>query len=302
MTGSLGGFWLAARRLGWALAVFTLLAAWFSPGAAARRPPSPYFSAATDLELVRHPLLGAIASPDSTFSAAFESSPAVQSWVNAFGFRGPAPANDPRTVQFALVGDEFLFGLGLADGELAPARLGDAIAGSFGERPVGVLNLGVLGANIETKLACARWVVDRFPVAGAAIVLGKEDDWRYFDRVRDTARRLDERRGLIGRVGPPAPRLPGRVRPPRERIERLLDDLRRSADARGTRILFVPPPDGGPKREVRKILELARERGFEVAVIGEKPAPPARSPEEWSARHRELAARLAPWVLETAAR
>jgi hypothetical protein len=301
MTGSRP--WSAlTRRLGWALAALALLAAWFSPGAAARRPPNPYFSAATDLQLVRHPLLGAIAAPNALFSAAFEDLPPVESRANEFGFRGPPPSSDPSAVQFALVGDEFLFGLGLADAELAPTRLDERVAESFDSRPVRVLNLGVIGANLETKLECAGWVVEGFPLAGVAVLLGKEDHWTYFDRVRDTSRRLDERLGHIGRVGPPAPRLPGRVRLSGERIKRLLDDLHRAAGARGTRILFVPPPDGGPKREIQKVIDLARERGFEVAEPGEKPEPPPKSPEAWSARHRELADRLAPWALQAAAR
>lgn len=314
-------------RLGILLAALLIALSVILPGSNPPATPNACLSAATDLVLVRNPILGAIASPASTFTATFDARSngkatgferdgksmedadhrttppgrTVTSKINAYGFRGPDPARDASAVQIAIVGDEFLFGLGLHDRQLATTFLAQRIDQANHGATCRVLNLGVICANIETKLHCAEWMVDQFPIRAVVIVLGPNDRWSYFDRVRQTARSGDAKSlGHSWTTAFESP-LPGRATITLERVRDLCRRLANSARQRSVPVAVCHPwPESARQFGGQDIAQIAAGEG--IAVLHRETANTASAasmdPSIWESAHKALSDEIAPWVLK----
>jgi lysophospholipase L1-like esterase len=92
--------------------------------------------------------------------------PPVRHEVNVLGFRGPPrpPGKAAGTVRVAVIGDSFVYGLGVGAEDSIPAQL-EEILGSRSAVPVEVLNFGIPGAQLDDLIPqlsvfVARWSPD----------------------------------------------------------------------------------------------------------------------------------------------
>jgi hypothetical protein len=96
--------------------------------------------------------------------------------VNPLGFRGRAfsPKKRAGAVRVAIVGDSFVFGVGVADGDTIAVQLGAELARRWPGADVEVLNLGIpgnnLGSHVELCDAAARLLDPDVIVLGLTLV------------------------------------------------------------------------------------------------------------------------------------
>lgn len=99
--------------------------------------------------------------------------------VNAQGFRGPAPL--PPRPDLAVVGDSFVFGIGVADHEPLAARLDAALPS------VSVANLGLPGTNLQSHVASATVAVDKLGASTVIVCVTWANDFAEWDVRREVA-------------------------------------------------------------------------------------------------------------------
>jgi len=132
--------------------------------------------------------------------------------VNDQGYRGPIPTPERRP-QVAVVGDSFVFGVGVRDDQTLPAAI-QATLDTTGET-AGVINAGVPAFALADDVRRARRVVqDRHPEVVVLVLIG--NDLEQLDASPD---------GLVPPLVPTGPSMPPRL----SRLGRLSEWL-------------VPPP------------------------------------------------------------
>ncbi len=80
--------------------------------------------------------------------------PAVTYRTNALGFRTPAPREDRdnNTIRIVLIGDSYVFGIGVEEGGTLRAQLQNELRTRWPERDAEVINLGLPGDNIASHV------------------------------------------------------------------------------------------------------------------------------------------------------
>lgn len=112
---------------------------------------------------------------------------------NREGFRGAdfAEAKAPGRLRVALVGDSFIFGLGVEEDQTLKAKLDEELARRGLGDKIEVLNLGILGANLGTHVRM--YSIARELLGADAVVMGVFEDndlaeWDVQNEIDDLAR------------------------------------------------------------------------------------------------------------------
>lgn len=135
-------------------------------------------------------------TPGSDWTDFSAARPRLEYHVNRFGFRGRdfEERKAPGVLRVALLGDSFVFGMGVEEPETLAARLDEGLAARGLAGRVEVLNLGLCGNNLATHLRMYEIARDR--LGADVIVLGLfiHNDLAEWDQ-------QDELRGMA-RIGP----------------------------------------------------------------------------------------------------
>lgn len=131
-------------------------------------------------------------SPSQSWTDTRPTLPHITYRHDASGFRGAGfdEKKAPGILRVALVGDSFIFGLGVEENQTLEARLEEELAARGLGGKVEVLNLGVPGANLGTHVRMYR--IARETLAADAVVMGVfEDndltDWDVQDEITQLA-------------------------------------------------------------------------------------------------------------------
>jgi hypothetical protein len=132
-------------------------------------------------------------SPSQSWTDHRPSLPHITYRLDSEGFRGAgfALAKAPGRVRVALVGDSFIFGLGVEEDQTLKARLDEELARrGLGDR-IEVLNLGIPGANLATHVRM--YTIAHAELAADVIVMGVFEDndlteWDIQDEIDGLAR------------------------------------------------------------------------------------------------------------------
>jgi hypothetical protein len=108
--------------------------------------------------------------------------------INHYGFRGPEPGNDKKTLRLALIGDSWVFCSGVEDGETLAETLDAHLEEAF-DQPTDVISTALPGRSIDSFLRQAQYAEDIYD-PDAYFVLLKPDDKNTLDlnlRINRTA-------------------------------------------------------------------------------------------------------------------
>jgi hypothetical protein len=132
-------------------------------------------------------------SPSQSWTDTRKSLPHITYRHDRNGFRGAGfdEAKAPGRLRVALVGDSFIFGLGVEEDQTLKTRLDEELAKrGVGDR-IEVLNLGIPGANLGTHVRMYSMARER--LAADAVVMGVFEDndlteWDVQDEIDNLAR------------------------------------------------------------------------------------------------------------------
>lgn len=138
-------------------------------------------------------LFHGIYTPASDWTDFSVARPRLEYHVNRLGFRGPdwSEHKAPGIVRIALVGDSFVFGMGVPDGDTLKARLDEGLAARGLAGRVEVLNLGLCGNNLGTHLRMYEIARDRLGADVVVMGLFVHNDlaeWDQQDELRGVTR------------------------------------------------------------------------------------------------------------------
>lgn len=113
--------------------------------------------------------------------------------LNNHGLRGPdfTPRPAPGTLRVAVVGDSYVFGLGVGDDETLPMRLQARLPPPRHAARLEVLNLGIPGNNLESHVLACQHAWDALGAALVVLVYHLPNDfarWDLQDERRDAGR------------------------------------------------------------------------------------------------------------------
>ena len=150
------------------------------------------------------------AAPGSSFTDTFPARPRITYHVNAAGFREPAFAieRQPGVVRGVLVGDSYVFGVGVEPDGTLSSNLEAELRRRRPDRRFEVLNLGIPGDNLASHVSLYEEAAARLDPQIAVVCLTLPNDLsRWDDQVaRDEARRagaFSVARWLVGEAAVP---------------------------------------------------------------------------------------------------
>lgn len=166
-----------------ALAILAVCALGFAPRYLARLGPPPART------------FHGIYTPGSDWTDFSAARPRLEYHVNRFGFRGPDwnERKSPGVVRVALIGDSFVFGMGVPDGDTLKVRLDEGLAVRGLAGRVEVLNLGLCGNNLPTHIRMYQIARERLDADIIVMGLFIHNDLAEWDQ-------QDELRGM-NRIG-----------------------------------------------------------------------------------------------------
>lgn len=132
-------------------------------------------------------------TPGSDWTDFSAARPRLAYHVNRFGFRGPewSEKKAPGVVRIALIGDSFIFGMGVRDEDTLKARLDEGLAARGLAGRVEVLNLGLCGNNLPTHIQMyeiARARLDADIVVMGLFIHNDLSEWDQQDELRGMTR------------------------------------------------------------------------------------------------------------------
>ncbi len=139
----------------------------------------------------------AVASPRSTFRAVSAERRELSYTINEHGFRGPgfSPGRQGDATRVALVGDSYVFGIGVEEQETLRAQLQRALEERAPRRRFEVLNLGIPGNNLASHVDLVGALQERLAVDEIIVGLTIPNDLSPWDL--QAARRDQARPGLF---------------------------------------------------------------------------------------------------------
>ncbi len=121
--------------------------------------------------------------PGKVFVERMAARPAVTYRINALGFREPgfSMARAAGTVRVAIVGDSFVFGMGVGLGDTLSSQLARELGQRHGARAVEVLNLGIPGDNLASHVDLYSEAVERLAPDLVVLCLTLPNDLSHWD-------------------------------------------------------------------------------------------------------------------------
>lgn len=131
--------------------------------------------------------------PDSTITETLAGQQPVSYGVNRFGFRVPefAAAKADDAIRVALIGDSFVFGIGVGDDGTLHRHLTGELQRRWPERVFEVVNLGIPGNNLASHVTMYAVAVEKLDPDAVILALTFANDlsrWDEQDARRDARR------------------------------------------------------------------------------------------------------------------
>jgi lysophospholipase L1-like esterase len=122
-------------------------------------------------------------NPNTTFQDTFVNRPQLTYQMNRFGFRNPdwTIERKPGVRRIVVIGDSYVFGLGVGDTDTLAAQLQRALQQKNPAQPVEVLNLGIPGHNLPTHVEMYETAARRLAPDMAIVCLTLPNDMARWD-------------------------------------------------------------------------------------------------------------------------